>query len=423
MIIQNSEHLGRTRKIQHCLSILERGVAAADPKNILPAFLERRCVRIGDRRISLDRYDSVHTVSFGKAADSMSRAASRILPVKSGMIVVPHGLHPQTKGYKMRVYKASHPYPDRYSVAAAKAVIKFVKNRRQNEFVLFLVSGGTSSLLSLPDGVSLSDKMHAIETLMRHGATISEINCVRKHISRIKGGLLLSNAVCDGASLIMSDVENDDPGAIASGTTYMDKTTFADALDIIDRYDTSRRIHPSIVSRLQAGSNGVIPETPKEVKMPHCVIANNMTCIRAMTEHAQRLGYGVETARCFGDVGDIRDMLAAKMPEKGTCLIFGGEPTVRVTGKGKGGRNQELVLRLQTMGMGRGTVVASMGTDGIDGNSRAAGAVVQGPAKDGPTARSYLANNDSYGYFRRYGGAIMTGHTHTNLLDIGMILP
>lgn len=422
MIIQNTAHLGRTRKIRHCLSILESGVAAASPQNILPAFLERHSVRIGDNCISLDRYDSIHTVSFGKAADSMSRVASRIMPIKSGIIVVPHGLHPQTRGYKIHVYKASHPYPDRHSVAAAKAVIKFVRNRRPNEFVLFLVSGGTSSLLSLPDGITLSDKMHAIETLMRHGATIHEINCVRKHLSRIKGGLLLSDVVCDGASLIMSDVEGDDPETIASGITYMDKTTFADALNIIDRYDTSHSIHPSIVARLHAGFDGLIPETPKKSKIPYHVIANNMTCISAMVKHAQHLGYETDTARCFGDVDDICDMLVSQMPEKGRCLIFGGEPTVRVTGKGKGGRNQELILRLQTNGIKRGMVVASMGTDGIDGNSRAAGAVAEGPTKDIPAALSYLANNDSYGYFRRYGGAIMTGYTHTNLMDVGVMM-
>lgn len=422
MVILNSGGLCRTKRTRDAVSILESGLAAADPASIIPRFVDHNTIRMDDHDIDLSGYDAVYTVAFGKAADSMSRAAARVLRVKSGMIVVPRDSKPATRGSRFRVHRAGHPQPDRRSVSAAKAVIKFLSNRRADDFVLFLVSGGASSLLALPDGITLSDKMHATGELLRCGAAIGEINCVRKHISGIKGGRLLNQMPCEGASLVMSDVEGDDPGTIASGTTHMDPTTFADALQVLEKYDLTGRVHHTVIARLQDGVDGLVPETPKAPTVPHRIIANNATCTDAMAERARAIGYRTETARHYGDVSEVAGALAESLPQKGGCLVFGGEPTVRVRGRGRGGRNQELVLRMLEEASGPGVIVASMGTDGIDGNTRSAGAIHEGPAADPPYIESCLAENDSHSYFERYGGLINTGHTGTNLLDIGVIL-
>lgn len=423
MVILNSETLLRTKRTRDAASILESGLAAADPASIIPKFVGKNTISMRDRDINLDEYSATYTVAFGKAADVMTRAVGRILPVKSGIVVVPRDSKPTIRGNRFRVHRAGHPQPDRQSVSAAKTIVKFLANRKETDFVLFLVSGGASSLLALPDGVTLSDKMHATGELLRCGATIAEINCVRKHISGIKGGRMLSNMPCEGASLIMSDVEGDDPGTIASGTTHMDPTTFDDALRVIERYGLGNRVHHTIIERLQSGSSGAIPETPKEPVIPHRVIANNMTCLDAMVSHARSMGYQARITQRFGDVVDAAADLAKMAPGRGECLVFGGEPTVRVRGRGRGGRNQEMVLRLaMEMSPGPGTVIASMGTDGIDGNTRSAGAICESPVADLPMIESCLADNDSHSYFERHGGLINTGHTGTNLLDIGVIL-
>ena len=423
MVIPNFETLRRTKRTCDAMSILESGLAAADPAGIIPRFVGKGTIRMSDHDINLGKYGAVYTVAFGKAADSMSRAVGRILPVKSGIVVVPRDSKPAIRGNRFRVYRAGHPQPDRQSVSAAKTIVKFLGNRKETDFVLFLVSGGASSLLALPDGVTLSDKMHATGELLKCGAAIGEINCVRKHISGIKGGRLLERMPCRGASLIMSDVEGDDPGTIASGTTHMDPTTFDDALRVIERYGLEKRIHRTIIERLQSGSSGAIPETPKEPVIPHRIIANNMTCLDAMASRARSMGYQTGIAQRFGDVVDVAADLARMAPGRGECLVFGGEPTVRVRGRGRGGRSQEMVLRMaREMSPGPGTIIASMGTDGIDGNTRSAGAVCEGPAADLPMIEACLADNDSHAYFERHGGLINTGHTCTNLLDIGVIL-
>ena len=422
MAILNSERLGRTKRTRDAVSILESGLAAADPASIIPRFVDHNTIRMSDHDIDLSEHGAVYTVAFGKAADSMSRAVARVLHVKSGMVVVPRDSKPATRSSRFRVYRTGHPKPDRQSVSAAKATVKFLSNRREDDFVLFLVSGGASSLLALPDGVTLSDKMHATGELLRCGAAIGEINCVRKHISGIKGGRLLSSMPCEGASLIMSDVGGDDPGTIASGTTHMDPTTFADALQVLEKYGLTGRVHHTVVDRLQSGADGSVPETPKTPVIPHRIIANNMTCVKAMAERAGALGYRTAVSQHFGDVSEVAGALAGAAPQKGGCLVFGGEPTVRVLGRGRGGRNQELVLRVLRESSHPGMVVASMGTDGIDGNTRSAGAMHEGPAADRPYIESCLAENDSHSYFERYGGLINTGHTGTNLLDIGVIL-
>ena len=420
MRISNSQTLGSTKRARHALSILEAGLEAADPARIVPRFVEDGAIRMDDRIISTDGYEGIHVVAVGKAADAMSRAVSRILPVRSGVVVVPRDSKPEVRGRRFQLYRSEHPRPGRGSVAAAKAVLKFLSNRRENDLVLFLVSGGASSLLALPDGITLSDKMHATDVLLRCGASIREINCVRKHISSIKGGRLLDSMPCTGISLMMSDVEGDEPDTIASGLTHMDATTYWDALDILERYDIYSKMPPGVTERLRDGAAGYIPETPKTARIPHQIMANNGTCLAAMRERAARLGYEATVSSCYGDVQEAADSMAEAAREGG-CTIFGGEVRVVVTGRGRGGRCQETVLRAARC-LDSGMLVAAMGTDGMDGNTKSAGALHEGPVADDAFAASCISRNDSHAYFARHGGRIMTGHTGTNLLDIGVVL-
>ena len=422
MEIANRSQLCATRRMQDAVEILEAGMSAADPLSIMPDFVGAGGIRLRDRTVSLDGYDGVYTVAFGKAADSMSRAANALLQVRAGIIVVPEDSKPLTRGKKFRLYRAGHPYPDRSSVAAARAVIKFLEARRPGDFVLFLVSGGASSLLALPDGITLSDKMHCTGELLRCGAAISEINCVRKHISKIKGGRLSRYMKCDGASLIMSDVEGDDPQTIASGTTYMDSTTFGDAIRVIEKFNLGRRVHPGIVKRLQEGAAGQISETPKQETVPYQIIANNRRCLDAMEQRAANIGYSAAAVQQYGRVDEVACDLLEMAAGRGGCLVFGGEPVVRVSGKGLGGRSQEMVLRIARASGRQDLIVSAMGTDGIDGNTRAAGAIHGGVLSDFGMADLCIKNNDSHAYFQRYGGLIKTGHTNTNLSDIGLII-
>lgn len=419
MRISNSAALGSTKRARHAVSILEAGLEAADPARIIPRFVADGAVQVDGRTVQVDGYN-IHTVAVGKAADAMSRAVSRILPVRAGVVVVPRDSKPAVRGRRFHLYRSEHPRPGRGSVAAAKAVLKFLSNRRENDLVLFLISGGASSLLALPAGITLSDKMHTTDVLLRCGASIHEINCVRKHISGIKGGRLLDAMSCAGMSLIMSDVEGDDPGTIASGMTHMDPTTYGDALDIIERYDITSKMPSGVAERLLDGAAGYIPDTPKTARIPHQIIANNDTCLEAMQARAARLGYEAAALSYHGDVQEAADSIA-DAAQDGGCMVFGGEPRVVVSGQGRGGRSQELVLRAARR-LESGMLVASMGTDGIDGNSRAAGALHEGVAVDHAFADSCIARNDSHAYFAKYGGLIMTGHTGTNLLDIGVVL-
>ena len=424
MIIQDFKELSKTTKHKDVLTILEEGLMAADPQNFIPKYVKPNKIEIREKKINLADYSAIHTVAFGKSADSMTRIVNSIIAIKNGIVVIPKGSKSTIKGKKFQIFNSGHPKPDQESVKAAKTITKFLKNRKKGELVIFLVSGGGSALLALPDSITLSDKIHVTELLLRTGATIQEFNCIRKHLSKIKGGRLVENLSCDGLSLVLSDVENDDLSAIASGTTYFDDTTFNDAYEIIKKYKLEKKISFEVIKRIKDGIEGKIPETPKNPIIPNQVIANNNTCIKAMKKKAELLGYNVKTMQVFGNIKEAVDKIRKEIPEKEKCcLIFGGETTVQIIGKGKGGRSQELVLRLlQNSQKLEKIIIASVGTDGIDGNTNFAGAITENLNIEPTETKKYLKNSDSNAFFQKYGGLIKTGHTHTNLMDIGIIL-
>lgn len=424
MIIQNFRVLATTEKKKDCLEILEAGLQAADPKNIITKYVTPNEIRIKDKVINIGKYSNIYSVAFGKAGDSMTRALNAIVPIKSGIIVIPKGSKAKIKGKKFQIFNSRHPQPDKTSVKAAKEVMKFIQNKRSNELIIFLVSGGGSSLLAMPDEITLDDKIHVTNLLLKTGVTIQEFNCIRKHLSKIKGGKLIENMKCHGISLVMSDVEGDDLSSIASGTTYMDDTTYADALEIIDKYKIRWKIPTEVLQILEKRLNEKRCETPKKAQIENHIIANNNDCLQAMQKKADEIGYKVSTMQIFGDIKEtVPKILENISYEQNTCLIFGGEPTVKVLGKGMGGRNQELVLRLlKNTQKAKKIVIASMGTDGIDGNSIFAGAITENIKVDLDVMKEFLKNSDSGRFFQKQKGNIITNFTHTNLMDIGLIL-
>ena len=424
MIIQNYDELAITEKKKDCLEILESGLQAANPQNIFPNYVTPNEIRIDGKIINIEKYANIHTVAFGKAGDSMTRAINSIISIKSGIIVIPKGTKAKIKSKKFQIFNSNHPKPDKTSVKAAKEVMKFVQNKKSDELIIFLVSGGGSSLLAMPDEITLSDKVHVTDLLLKSGATIQEFNCIRKHLSKIKGGKLVENMKCQGIGLIMSDVEDDDLSSIASGTTYMDNTTYQDAMNVIEKYGLKRRIPIEVLQILGNGLHNQKPETPKFSKIENHIIANNNNCLESMEKTAKAKGYKVIKIQIFGDVKEVVKKILKKIPEEPkTCLIFGGEPTIKVLGKGQGGRNQELVLRLLKNSQKlKKITIASMGTDGVDGNSNFAGAIIENIKIDLNVMKEFLKNSDSTRFFQKQKGNIKTDFTHMNLMDIGLIL-
>jgi len=424
MIIQNFDELATSEKKKDCLEILESGLQAANPENIISKYVTPNEIKINGKIFNIEKYTNIYTVAFGKAGDSMTRALNSIISIKSGIIVIPKGSKAKIKSKKFQIFNSGHPKPDKTSVKAAKEVMKFVNNKKRGELIIFLVSGGGSALLAMPDEITLSDKVHVTDLLLKSGATIQEFNCVRKHLSKIKGGKLVENMKCQGIGLVMSDVEGDDLSSIASGTTYMDDTTYADAMGIIEKYRLKLKIPIEVLQILGNGLHNQKTETPKIAKIENYVIANNNNCLESMEQTAKSKGYKVIKMQIFGDIKEVvKKILENISEEQKTCLILGGEPTVKVLGKGQGGRNQELVLRiLKNTQKLKKITIASMGTDGIDGNSSFAGAITENIKVDLNTMKEFLRNSDSARFFQKQKGNIKTNFTHMNLMDIGIIL-
>jgi len=425
MMIKNFNLLANTEVKKKALKILEVGLTAAQPKNFLKIFVNKNYILLGKNRIFLSNYGKIFVVAYGKAADSMAEYVSKKIDVSQGIAVVPKYTKSSIVSKKFKVFYSGHPLPDKESVRAAKAVQKFVNNCSKGDFVLFLVSGGGSSLLALPDKITLTEKKHVTKLLLQCGATIDEFNCVRKHLSMIKGGKLVQNMNCDGCALVMSDVVSNDLSVISSGCTYNDNTTFSDAMRVITKYSLEKKLPKKVITHLKHGLS-TKTSRPNRLTIKNKIIATNQDCLNAMVLKSRSLGL---TTKVYSPVKDDVSVSAKKIvqmiPEKkNSCIIFGGEPTVQVKGKGKGGRNQELVLQILKLiqNSDHHVLVSSISTDGIDGNTTYSGALIENNSFGLQEISCYLENNDSYSFFKRHGGLIKTGPTHTNLMDIGLII-
>lgn len=425
MIIKNYKGLALNYKKIAMLQILEAGLAAAMPYVALQKIVQKNRLVIGKNTVYLSKYERIFVIGLGKAADSMASAINSLTDLDGGIIVIPQGVCSILKNKKFKTFHGGHPLPNKQSIHAAKKVIKFLKERDRTDFVIFLISGGSSSLVALPDGITLNDKKMITNLLLKSGANIHEINCVRKHLSKIKGGKILEHLTSDAISFVMSDVVSDNLSSIASGLTYYDETTFRDAKNILKKYNLTKITPRNVLQRINLGIAKEIAETPKRPKIKNYIIATNKNCLNAMAKKAKSFGLKTIVYPISGDVKHVAKKLLKALPKQSkSCLIFGGEATVKVTGTGKGGRNQELVLYTlkEIQKMPQKITIASLGTDGIDGNTDAAGAIMNNSESNLKGIQKFLQNNNSYSFLKKRNGLIFTGPTHTNLMDIGIML-
>jgi hydroxypyruvate reductase len=375
-------------------------------------------------------------VGAGKAAAAMAASVEAHWKAPlSGLVVTRYG-HISHRPRHIEVVEAAHPVPDEAGVAAATRMLKLVEGLSDDDLVLCLISGGGSALLvAPPEGITLAEKQALTRSLLRSGAPIGAINTLRKHLSRIKGGRLAVAAwPARILTLAISDVPGDDIAAIASGPTVGDPTTLADARSVLERYRID--VPPSIAAHLaRADSESPKPGDPKLVRSEARIIAAPMASLKAAAEKATAAGY---EPMILGDAleGEARELgrthaeLALSHAGKGLrlCLLSGGETSVTVNGKGKGGRNAEYLLGLCLALKGApGIAAIACDTDGIDGSEDNAGAwydetVATKAARLGLSASDYLARNDAYSFFEKLGHLIVTGPTHTNVNDFRAIL-
>lgn len=423
MIIRNFKSFSTNPRKQNTLSIIEAGLEAALPDKHLEKIIHRDNISISGKKFDLGKYDQVFVVAIGKAAHSMAESVNSLTSITSGLVIVPKKTRTRLPR-NFTIMQAGHPLPNKNSISAAKTIMEFLECLTPRDFVIFLISGGASSLVALPDGITLAEKKIVTDLMLKCGATIHEMNCIRKHLSKIKGGKMVEQLRSDAVSLVMSDVVGDDLSSIASGITYCDKTSFSDARKIIKKYNLERSVPKSVLRHIDLGTQGKIAETPKKSKIKNYIIATNKICLDAMNAHARHLGFSTKIIPSMsGDVQDLGKKITKTLDGKIDCVIFGGESTVVVKGKGKGGRNQELVLytTLELVKQDKKAIVASVGTDGIDGTTDCAGAIWESDQKINKII-SYLNKNDSYNFFKKYGGLVFTGPTGTNLMDIGLIV-
>jgi glycerate 2-kinase len=425
------------------LDLFCKAVEAVDPYRAVCAGRDRIIATL--KRDNLRR---IFIAGFGKASVPMAKAVIECAgdAVEKGVLITKYG-HAGSERFpeNIRVFEAGHPVPDANGYFATQEIIAMLRETDESTLVVFLISGGGSALLTCPPkGISLEEKQTVTDLLLRSGANIHELNTVRKHISAVKGGRLAEMASpAHSLSLILSDVIGDSEDAIASGPASSDPTTYAQARTIIDKYDLTGKMPLSVIKHLARGLRGDIPETPKPgspvfLKSENIIVANNILAIDAASKSAQKAGWRAEilSTDMSGEACGAAKYLAAMVRERlhtmrsgeKVCLVAGGETTVTVTGGGKGGRNTEMALAFGIEMQGEeGVVFLSAGTDGQDGPTDAAGAIVDGlmvseALRNGLDPEHYLRRNDSYTFFSKTGGLIKTGPTGTNVMDIQLIL-
>lgn len=432
------------------LNLIQEAVRVVDPRNLIKnnITLRGKLLRIADQVHDLSLYDRLIVVGAGKASGAMAEALEEKLGerIDCGLVNVPLGTAYTLHTQFIELQEAQHPIPDQGGLTGAIKITKILQKLNEKTLVIVLISGGGSALLPLPqEGITLAEKKATTDLLLKSGAAIEEMNTVRKHISAIKGGQLAALAYpATVISLILSDIVGDPLTSIASGPTVPDPTTYKEAVEILERYSVWNEISQSVRNCLREGLDGTRNETPKPgdirfEKVQNIVIGNNRIALNCAAKKARSMGLKTLILSSFVEgearhVGTAMAGLAREMKYSGTelskydVLIAGGETTVTVVGQGRGGRNQELALSasLKIDGID-GIVIVSVGSDGIDGLSNHAGAIVDGytvkrsmEAKMNP--RIYLANNDSDRFFSSIRDGIVTGLTGTNVNDIMLLV-
>jgi glycerate 2-kinase len=427
--------------------IMAAGLRAADPFHSVLRTVSRQgsFLHVGRRRYDLSRYDRVIVAGAGKASARMAQALERLLGPRldGGLVAVKHGYGAPTK--RIAVAEAGHPIPDRPGLTAGRRIRTIVGGLTPRDLLIVALSGGASSLLPAPvPGVSLADKRTTTRLLVRSGAAIQQINVVRKHLSLLKGGGLAASTRATIVTLVLSDVIGDDLGSIGSGPTAADPSRFADAIAVLRRQGIWDRVPESVRRHLQRGRRGDVPETVKPGArrlrhVQHEIIGNNRLMLAAAARAAR--GAGLHTLLSSRAVTGEAQEAARRWARRARriangkdrirrpcCVIAGGETTVSVSGRGTGGRAQEFATAAALQIAGLSNVwAAALGTDGTDGTTDAAGAVVSGATaaraqRLGVDLARALQRHDTYPALRQLGCHIVTGPTRTNVNDLYLLL-
>ena len=423
------------------LRIFRAAVRAANPAEAVlrHAKIGGGVLTAGRRKYRLSEFENIYVIGAGKAGAQMAQAVEKLLGrrITAGLVNIKYGHAARLR--RIELNECGHPLPDAKGEHGAARIAQLAQHASARDLVICLVSGGASALLPLPaPPVTLADKQATTRLLLNCGADIHEINCIRKHISLVKGGQLARLAYpATVLTLILSDVIGDDLDVIGSGPTVPDRTTFLDARAILEKYAIWASVPAAIRERLSSGA----PETPKPgdaifAKVQNLIVASNRLAVDAAMREARALGFNTMALSTFieGEAREVarvhaaiaKEIRAAHRPLKPpACVISGGETTVTMRGAGLGGRNQEFTLAaaIEIAGL-KDVAILSAGTDGSDGPTDAAGAIADGTtlARSNLNAGSSLANNDSYRFFDSVGDLIKTGPTGTNVADVQIVL-
>lgn len=434
--------------------IFKHALEAVNPARLIreKVKLKGEILRVAERKYNLKNINNIYLIAIGKASASMAGALASILGerLSRGVVVVKHGYRlPLRTPTAIRIIEAGHPLPDRKSTEAAGSVLRLAARAGKKDLVFCLISGGASALLCKPpEGITLRDMRLLTGRLLSSGADIKEMNTIRKHLSLVHGGRL-AEVIYPACiiNLIISDVVGNRLNMVSSGPTLPDESTFSDALDILRKYRLTKKLSQGILNYLkrgaESGQNEVARKTDPCFSRCHTVLlGSNASALEAAERRARELGFNtiVLSSSITGEAREVAEVLvsiAREVLEGGrpvsrpACLIAGGETTVTLRGRGLGGRNQELALAAALALEGcSNTVVLSGGTDGTDGPTEVAGAVVDAYTVRRArnrlrlSAEEYLARNDSYQFFKELGGGahLITGPTQTNVMDIMLAL-
>ena len=424
------------------VEIFFAAVSSVQPAQLLAKHLlvQDDSLLIGGTSIPKTEINNIYVIGAGKAVAAMAVETEKILGryITDGLVVTKY--HHSLPCKKIIVIEAAHPVPDENGIAAVEKTKQLLQKVGKNDIVICLISGGASALwCDLPEGISLQDMQVISNALLKSGASIEEMNAVRKHFSTIKGGQLINH--CNGArvfSFMISDVPGDKPEVIASGPTVADPSSFEDAKKVFEKYNLSSILPKAILTYMDKGISGTIAETPKPGdpifnNTFNKIIGTNTIALNAAAQKATTMGYHVHaiTNIVTGDTEEeAKKLVEFAMQFDGpfpACIIQGGETTIKVTGTGKGGRNQHFVLsalkEIKNSKSSANISILSGGTDGSDGPTDATGAIadrdtlVKAEQSNLPIDK-YLENNDAYNFFNKTDGLLITGPTQTNVMDI-----
>lgn len=443
-LVENGETQAQRTARRFSLGAVEAALAAVEPGRLFRSKLSVADdhLVVAGTRLDLSKFRRVLVIGGGKAGAQMARALESLLGdrITAGVVNVPDTAVGRTATGKIKLHGATHPLPSRSGLEGVEKMLEVVGKPSRDDLVICLISGGGSALLPMPrDGVSLADKAEVTRSLLRAGATIQELNVVRKHLSSIKGGWLAKRLhPATVLSLVISDVVGNKLDSIASGPLYPDASTFGDAVRVLEKYELWRGVPSSIAAVLTKGVEGRVPETPKPGSryfgtVSNVIIGSNEDAINAAVRRLRSadlrptlITMNLEGEAKFAGMSFGSMLMTASVGRRPASYVVGGETTVTVSGKGRGGRNQEFALGAAMKTDGNNSVATvALGTDGLDGSTDAAGAVVDGStirrAKAlGLSPEEILRRNDSYSFFQSLGDLVMTGPTGTNVNDIAV---